>query len=129
MKPNRIKINKPKKKEKKVKLRSSDLGIGRATRKFLTGDKLTEGTFRIFPFVLFIAFIAFIYIANNFTAERKVRNISKIQKELKEIKNEYISTKSSLTQLSKQSQIAKRIEHSGIIESTEPVKIIRIENE
>ncbi len=108
-------------------MRGSGLGIGSATQKFFAGDKLTEGTFRLFPFVLFIAFLAFAYIANNFYAERKVRNISKIQKELKEIKYEYISTKSRLMQLSKQSQIAKKLEHSGIVESTEPVKIIRTE--
>ena len=127
MEANRIKINKPKKKEKKRKSGRSGLGIANATRKLFGGDKLTEGTFRLFPFVLFIAFIAFIYIANNFYAERKVRNISKIQKELKEIKYEYISTKSRLMHLSKQSQIAKKMEGTGIKESTEPVKIIRTE--
>lgn len=125
MEANRIK---EKRKEKKIrKARKGGLGIASATRKLFGSDKLTEGTFRLFPFVLFIAFIAFIYIANNFYAERKVRNISKIQKELKEIKYEYISTKSRLMQLSKQSQVAKKLEGTGIKESTEPVKIIRTE--
>lgn len=129
MEPNRIIKNKPKKKAKKVKPEGKGFGFGHATRKLLGGEKLAEGTFRLFPFVLFIAFLAFAYIANNFYAEGKVRNISKIQKELKEIKYEYISTKSKLMQLSKQSQIAKKMEGTGIKENTEPVKIIRIENE
>lgn len=126
MEPNRIIKNKPKKKEKKAKPEGKGLGIGHATRKFLGGEKLTEGTFRLFPFVLFISFLAFIYIANNYYAERKIRNINKIQKELKEIKYEHISTKSKLMQISKQSQIAKKMESTGIKESTEPVKIIKV---
>jgi len=126
MEPNRIIKNKPKKKEKRVKPGGKGLGIGHATRKFLGGEKLAESTFRLFPFVLFISFLAFIYIANNYYAERKIRNISKIQKELKEIKYEHISTKSKLMQISKQSQIAKKMESTGIKESTEPVKIIKV---
>ena len=126
MEPNRIIKNKPNKKEKKVKPGRKGLGIGHATRNFLGGEKLAEGTFRLFPFVLFISFLAFIYIANNYYAERKIRNINKIQKELKEIKYEHISTKSKLMQISKQSQIAKRMESTGIKESTEPVKIIKV---
>ncbi len=118
--------NKSKKKGKKSRNRQPGLGIARATRIVLGGDKLAEDTFRIFPFVLFIAFLAFIYIANNYLAEHKIRNISKLQKELKEIKYEHISLKSKLMQLSKQSQIAKKLEPTGIKESTEPVKVIRI---
>jgi cell division protein FtsL len=123
MEANKIK-DKPKE-NKKRKPRKVGLGIASATRKLLGSDKLAEGTFRFFPFVLFIAFLAFLYIANNYYAEHKVRNISKLQKELKEIKYEHISTKSKLMQLSRQSQIAKKMEHTGVKESTEPVKIIR----
>lgn len=124
MEPNKIK-NKPKEEKKVVKSRKRGLGIAHATRQFLGGERIAEGTFRMFPYVLFISFLAFIYIANNYYAERKVRNINSLHKELKEIKYEHISTKSKLMQLSKQSQIAKKIEQSGIKESTEPVKIIR----
>lgn len=127
MEANRLK-NKPKEEEQVVKPRKRGLGIAHATRKFLGGEKIAEGTFKLFPFVLFISFLAFIYIANNYYAERKVRKINAIQKELKEIKYEHISTKSKLMQLSKQSQIAKKIEQTGIKESTEPVKIIRFQN-
>lgn len=127
MEPNRIK-GKPKEK-KPPRIRKSGLGLAHAIRKLFGSDKLAEGTFRLFPYVLFLAFLAFIYIANNYYAERKVRKISKLQKELKEIKYEHISTKSKLMQLSKQSQIAKKLEGSGIKESTEPVKIIRIKEE
>lgn len=127
MEPNRIR-NKPKEEEQPVKSRRTGLGIAHATRRVLGGEKIAEGTFKLFPFVLFISFLAFIYIANNYYAERKVRKINAIHKELKEIKYEHISTKSKLMQLSKQSQIAKKIEQAGIKESTEPVKIIRTES-
>jgi hypothetical protein len=103
--------------------------VGNAIKEFLGGEILKSGTFRFFPFLVFITFLAFIYIANNYYAERKIRKINHLRKELKELRYEYITTKSKLTELSKQSQLAKKLEHSGIVESTEPIKIIVAEEE
>jgi hypothetical protein len=103
--------------------------VGNAIKEFLGGEMLTVGTFKFFPFLVFITFLAFIYIANNYYAERKIRKINALRKELKELRYEYITTKSKLTELTKQSQLAKKLENSGIVESTDPIKIIVTEEE
>lgn len=103
--------------------------IGKATKGLLGGEMLSVGTFKFFPFLVFIAFLAFVYIANNYYAESKIRNINQLRKELKEINFEYITSKSKLEELSKQSQLAKKLENSGIHESTEPVKTINLKKE
>lgn len=103
--------------------------FGKVTRKILGGEMLSVGTFKFFPFLVYAAFLAFIYIANNYYAEAKIRNINNLRKELKEINFEYITTKSKLEDLSKQSNLSKRLEKSGLNESTEPVKTIRIKND
>ena len=115
------------KKKTKSKKRTRDSGrkLGNAIKEFLGGEILKVSTFRLFPFLAFITFLAFIYIANNYYAERKIREINKLRKELKEIRYEYITTKSKLTELTKQSQLAKRLDHTGIKESTDPIKTIR----
>ncbi|HHL57319.1 MAG: hypothetical protein DRI88_07675 [Bacteroidetes bacterium] len=114
--------------EKKIKLPNVGAEISTTTKGILGGELLTEKTFKLFPFLLFIALLAFIYIANNYLAEEKVRNINHLHKELKELRFEYIDSKSNLTELSKQSQLAKKLEAMGIKENKQPVKTLKVNN-
>ncbi len=100
--------------------------LGKTTKGILGGEMLSVGTFRFFPFLIYIAFLAFIYIASNYYAEARIRDINHLRKEMKEINYEYITGKSKLEELSKQSQLAKKLENQGIKESTKPVKTIRV---
>ncbi len=70
---------------------------------FLTDEK----NIKHLPFILFLALIAIFYIANGYYADDKIREFNKITNELKELRSEYISTKSELMFASKQSEIAK----------------------
>lgn len=118
---------KPQKKKKEKNLPLPKGRFGKATQEVLSGGVLEkERTFRMFPFLLFLSFLAFIYITNDFTLESKIREISKIQKDVKELRYEYISVKSNLITISKQSQLAKRLEKLGIKENKEPLKVIKI---
>lgn len=126
MKSNQFKPKKRKKKEKK-EMNLSGSAIGRAAQDVLAGKVLEQKkTFSLFPYLIFLALLAFIYIANDFALEKKVRKISKLQKELMELRYEYISVKSNLLNISKQSQLATKLESMGIKESKEPVRIIKI---
>jgi len=101
--------------------------FGRATQDVLGGAILeNKRTRRIFPFLLFLAGLAFIYINNDYVLERKVREITKIEHQIKELRYEYISVKSDLMTLSKQSQLEKRLESIGIKETSEPLKTLVI---
>ncbi len=113
-----------KKQGKRVQRSGSGKRVGNAVKEFLGGEILKVSTFKFFPYLVFVTFLAFIYIANNYYAERKIRKINHLRKELKESRYEYITTKSKLTELTKQSQLAKKLGKSGIKESTDPIKII-----
>lgn len=117
------------KRKAKKKQQSGKFKFGNAAKKVLGGEMLSMGTFKFFPFLVFVAFLAFIYIANNYYAEAKIRKINSLRKELKEINFEYITTKSKLEDLGKQSKLSKKLEKTGLTESTEPVKTIRINND
>ena len=103
--------------------------IGRGIRNFLGGEMIQSGTFRFFPYLVFIAVLAFIYIANNYYAEDKIRQTNQLRKQLKEIRYEYITTKSELTSMTKQSQIAKKLSKKGIKESVDPIKTIHLKTD
>ena len=112
--------------EPKQKSIKKDGVFGNTLKDILGGDLLSTGTFKFFRYLLYLALLAFIYIANNYYAENNIREISKLRKELKELRYEYINVKTRLMQIEKQSQIAKILEKSGIKKNNQPVKIIEI---
>jgi len=90
-----------------------------------SGTFLTnESTLKHLPFVLFLALVAVFYIANGYYADDKIREVNKVSNELKELRSEYISTKSELMFASKQSEVAKSAEELGLKEPVvPPIKI------
>ncbi len=83
-----------------------------------------QGVIGAFPFVLFIVFLAMLYITNKQIAEKKMREIDKINKELKEAKWDYLTTKTQLMDRSKQTDVAKRVSALGLREAVIPPKKI-----
>jgi len=101
----------------------------RATQDVLGGGILeNKKAKRVFPFLLFLALLAFVYITNDYLLENKVREITRLERQIRELRYEYISVKSDLMTLSKQSQLEKRLEKMGIKENKEPVKTIVIDS-
>ncbi len=87
---------------------------------FLSDDRATQHI----PFVLFLACIAILYIANGYYADDKIREVNKVSNEIKELRTEYISSKSDLMFVSKQSEVAKQVEAIGLKEPVvAPLKI------
>lgn len=83
-----------------------------------------EKNFKHVPFILFIAITATAYIAYGYYADNTIRDVNKITNNLKELKSEFIYTKSELMFASKQSEVAKAAEPIGLKEPiTPPLKI------
>jgi hypothetical protein len=90
-----------------------------------SGSFLAEKTtLRQLPFIFFLTVIALCYVANGYYAERTVRRINQVTNDLKELKSEFITSKSELMFLSKQSELAKAALKLGIKESVTPPKKI-----
>ena len=68
---------------------------------------------RVLPFVLFLAFLGMIYIANRHLAEKNIRDIDKISKEVKELSWDFKSTKAELAFKSTLTEVAKRTDTLG----------------
>ncbi len=107
-----------KKKNKKQNFFKSLVGL-------VNGNALAREEFVVhLPFMMFLALIALVYIINGYWAEGAVRNINRSSVELKEMRSEYITTKSDLMYVSKQSKIAGIVteRNLGLKESFTPPK-------
>lgn len=72
------------------------------------------------PFGLFVMVLLLIHIYNVHTTERIIRNTDKLNKEIKELRSEYITILSQLMSESKQSTVAHKLDTLGIKELTSP---------
>ena len=79
---------------------------------------------RNFPFFLFLSVLAVLYIYHGHLADKMVRDISKVNSELKELQYEYKTLKSDVMFRSKQSELAKAVEPFGLKELTLPPVIL-----
>lgn len=122
--PTEKKKDKAKKKSKK-KSNGLNLQLTHFLSGILDGSFLTRGwVIRMLPFIMFIVFLTMIYIANQYSALRRVKEIEVISNELKDLRNEHISTKSELMYQKKISEVAKKLQDDGIKETnTPPFKI------
>ena len=76
------------------------------------------------PFFLFLSVLAVIYIYNGHYADNTVRNINKLNRELKELQYEYKTLKSEVMFRSKQSELAKAVQPLGLKELVVPPAVL-----
>jgi hypothetical protein len=92
----------------------------------LTRDIVT----RQLPFVLFLTFLIILYIGNRYHAEKVIRETMVLQTELKELRARSISTASELEFISRQSEVARRVDDLslGLEEAVNPPMKITVES-
>lgn len=91
----------------------------------ILADKVIRKNIR---FILFLTALGIIYIANGYNAEKLYKKKVRMEKEVRDLRFESITTASQLMYISKQSEVKKRINKEGLNlqESKEPpVKIYR----
>lgn len=96
-----------------------------ALNTWLAQNMSKESAISILPFLFFLTVLGMLYIANKHYAEKNIRQIEKINKELKELKWEHLTAKSILMSKSKQSEVAKITKTFGLNEAVvPPTKIV-----
>jgi hypothetical protein len=76
------------------------------------------------PFFLFLSGLAVVYIYNGHYADKTIRSINKVNRELKELQYEYKDLKSQVMFRSKQSELAKAVEPLGLKELVVPPAVL-----
>jgi hypothetical protein len=71
-------------------------------------------------YLLFLSALAVIYIYNGHYADKISRDLSRTDKELKELQYEYKTLKSEVMFRSKESELSKAVAPFGLVELTQP---------
>ncbi len=95
--------------------------FGKPIHDILEGDYLSkEIVVSSLPYILFVAILALIYISNTYYSEKTVKEIERTKGQLKELRFQYITTKSTLMYYGKQTEIARRAARYGLKETIIP---------
>lgn len=96
------------------------------TKKKKEFKKLFNSTWvvRNIPFFLFLAALAVLYIYNGHHADKLIREISKSEKNIKELEYEYKTLKSEVIFRSKASELSKIVEPIGLTEPKQPPAVL-----
>lgn len=93
---------------------------------FAEGVVSKEAATDMLPYLIFLCVLGMVYIANSHMAMKNIRDIDKLNREVKELSTEYKSLKSDLMFKSKMTEVAKKVDTLGIKELIEPPKKIVI---
>jgi Bacteriodetes cell division protein (FtsL-like) len=88
--------------------------------------KTTDFVFGNLRFIMFLGGLTLIYITNALHAERKIHEMQHLEREIKELKWDYMTVKRDVLYRSMQSQMDGNVEHLGLNLSTTGPRVIRI---
>ncbi len=93
--------------------------------KFLRGNFLADERSAVhWPFLLYLGLLALISIYSAHSADRKVFRIAALQTELKELKSQYVSTRSQLMNATKLTVVGEKVSELGLSQNEVAAHII-----
>jgi hypothetical protein len=99
--------------------------IARGTHMVLDGAFFTrQNNHEWLKVIFFLAFLGLLYISNSYLAEKKIREIDKINRNIKELKFDYVQMRAQLVEQSRPSVLAQKLNKYGIKPIVEPPKKI-----
>jgi hypothetical protein len=107
------------KEEKKFQFNSEGLKLNLDWRTW----KFTN---QMYGYIVLVGICGIVYIANVHYAEKNVRKINKLQKEVELLRTDYTNMKATLILQGKRSVIRQKVANFGLIENEKPVyKVIK----
>ena len=102
-------------KEKNKENGNKQLNPGSFIKELLSGSMVSEKIIlKNLGYISFITFLTAVYIGNRFHAEKITRESTKLQREVKDLRAESLSTSADLMYLSKQSEVYRMVREKGI---------------
>ena len=88
---------------------------GSFIKELLSGSMISEKIIlKNLGYVSLVTFLMAVYIGNRFNAEKITRETAKLQKEVKDLKAEALSTSADLMYLSRQSEVYRLVGEKGL---------------
>jgi hypothetical protein len=97
------------------KVKKNQINPGSFIKELLSGSMVSERLIlNNLGYITLITFLAAVYIGNRFHAEKITRETSKLQKEVKDLRAESLSTSADLMYISKQSEVYSMVREKGL---------------
>lgn len=94
--------------------------------KFLRGEfLLNEDAFKNWRMVIFVIFLLMLMVRSGHITDEKVMKITKLNKQERELRAEYIALRSQSMKLKLESNVVENVKEMGLKQSDTPVKIIK----
>lgn len=102
---------------------------GGVIRDIVDGTRAREWVMRNLVYIFFVVILIFFYIGNRYSSEKTISEIAKLEKELKELRFESITTASELMSMSRLSGVSEMVKQKGIDleQSMEPPKKLEVD--
>ncbi|MDG5800954.1 FtsL-like putative cell division protein [Marinilabiliaceae bacterium ANBcel2] len=105
---------------------------GYSLKDFVSGRVINQQTLvKHAPYFFFLVFLAFIYINNHYGVEKLLKDQVELNRELEDLKYEAITTSSELMQMSRQSEVVKRVNDAdiGLEVLKTPPRVVMVEKQ
>lgn len=97
------------------KEKKNQIKPGSFIKELLSGSMVSEKLIlNNLAYITLITFLAAVYIGNRFHAEKITREMSRLQKEVKDLKSESLSKSADLMYISKQSEVYSMVREKGL---------------
>lgn len=87
---------------------------------------INEGALTSWKFIIFLSALALVMISSAHSADRKVHRLAKINNEVKELRSEFVDTRSKLMKKRMESRVVSLAEKRGLKPSENPPQKIVI---
>jgi hypothetical protein len=109
--------------EEKKEEKTKKVSTGTLLKNLISGSMVTEKIIlKNLGYLLMLTLLGAIYIANRFHAEKLTRETTRLQKEVKDLRSESLSTSADLMYASKQSEVFRLVREKelNLLELREP---------
>ncbi|PHS51952.1 MAG: S-adenosyl-methyltransferase [Lutibacter sp.] len=87
---------------------------------------VSDDSFKNWRFILFIVALMMLMIASSHSSDKKVMEIAKLNKRIKELRSEFVDTRSISMKLKLESTIRKKVLELDLRSSKNPPQVIRV---
>jgi hypothetical protein len=112
---------------KVVKPAAKKSGGSKTVVQILSGDFLTrEFVIENLGFIFYVMFLLLMLVAKGYYVKQVSDNVIRTEAELDEIVSDYVELKARFQEETSRGNLVRKLEGTGLIESTEPPKVIRV---
>lgn len=87
---------------------------------------VSEDAFKNWRIIIFVVILLLFMISRSHSTDKKVLKIAELNKEIRELKAEFVDTRTKVTRLELESEIQRKVAKRGLLPSKNPPKKIKV---